>query len=577
MTELKWKMFDNNLNFGDMEISNLFVAFKISGIKTDMHVTLKTIFVNYAATSTANTTINSAYKQIISCTADENAENFIDFKLVFFDVTTSADLIKSSELKFRDKIFLNIGKIKVICLVKFVNELFLFIEPIVTFIEPVSNFTEQLTDLTGQAVNKAITKYQETQYTEESTKQITLDIEVSSPLVVIPQNSTKNNAFLVELGNLSVTNKFEQTKNNNLIDCIKLKLTDVKIKRIKVLVTNETMEYVNKEDLFKPVNVTAIVIRTITALDWSNLVKLKIKVEITNLDSCFSIVSAQLLFAILDENLNEGFVGDIGNELTTASVKPSTVSIKPVPTKIEKVQELKSDGSKDMKIIIELKEIKIKIIEFLHKSPDKSKKKECIDFSQLLINRVEFTFLKYDSVEWDAIFKMKALYLKDLRPESNLAVKEMFLPINTNEYFINLIYSNKNTNESVLDFTIDYLRINLCLPYVLKLYQMAMEAINSPNKDKKQQQTIYNTNNKNNKIESDLVSIRSTATVNINQNNNNNNKSVLRAKARINLPEIILLAEPENPNSMILFMNVRFIIDIYSETPERELNRNRKC
>ena len=172
MTELKWKMFDNNLNFGDMEISNLFVAFKISGIKTDMHVTLKTIFVNYAATSTAKTTINSAYKQIISCTADENAENFIDFKLVFFDVTTSADLIKSSELKFRDKIFLNIGKIKVICLVKFVNELFLFIEPIVTFIEPVSNFTEQLTDLTGQAVNKAITKYQETQYTEESTKQI---------------------------------------------------------------------------------------------------------------------------------------------------------------------------------------------------------------------------------------------------------------------------------------------------------------------------------------------------------------------------------------------------------------------
>ncbi len=563
MTELKWKMFDNNLNFGDMEISNLFVAFKISGIKTDMHVTLKTIFVNYAATSTANTTINPAYKQIISCTADENAENFIDFKLVFFDVTTSADLIKSSELKFRDKIFLNIGKIKVICLVKFVNELFLFIEPIVTFIEPVSNFTEQLTDLTGQAVNKAITKYQETQYTEESTKQITLDIEVSSPLVVIPQNSTKNNAFLVELGNLSVTNKFEQTKNNNLIDCIKLKLTDVKIKRIKVT-NNETMEYVNKEDLFKPVNVTAIVIRTITALDWSNLVKLKIKVEITNLDSCFSIVSAQLLFAILDENLNEGLVGDIGNELTTASVKPSTVSIKPsVPNKIEKIQELKSDGSKDMKIIIELKEIKIKIIEFLHKSPDKSKKKECIDFSQLLINRVEFTFLKHDSVEWDAIFKMKALYLKDLRPESNLAVKEMFLPINTNEYFINLIYSNKNTNESVLDFTIDYLRINLCLPYVLKLYQMAMEAINSPtNKDKKQQQTI-NTNSRNNRIESDLVSIRSTATnvtstLNINQNSNN--KSVLKAKARINLPEIILLAEPENPNSMILFMNVRFII-----------------
>ena len=60
----------------------------------------------------------------------------------------------------------------------------------------------------------------------------------------------------------------------------------------------------------------------------------------------------------------------------------------------------------------------------------------------------------------------------------------MFLPIDTNNYFIDLTYSNVTAFESVLNFNIDYLRVNLCLPYILKLYQMAMEAINSPNKQK---------------------------------------------------------------------------------------------
>ena len=64
----------------------------------------------------------------------------------------------------------------------------------------------------------------------------------------------------------------------------------------------------------------------------------------------------------------------------------------------------------------------------------------------------------------------------------------MFLPIDTNNYFIDLTYSNKTANESFLDFKIDYLRVNLCLPYILKLYQMAMEAINAPNKQQQQQQ-----------------------------------------------------------------------------------------
>jgi len=135
-----------------------------------------------------------------------------------------------------------------------------------------------------------------------------------------------------------------------------------------------------KESLISPINVTTYVKRTVTSVNASNLAKLTIIVKITNLDSCISLGSAQLLFAILDENLT------------------------------------------DMELFVELNEIRLKIIEFIVNN--QTHLKEAVDFSLLLISRIEFNFLKYNSVQWDAFFKMKALRLSDLRPESNLAVKE---------------------------------------------------------------------------------------------------------------------------------------------------------
>jgi hypothetical protein len=187
MSELKWKMFDSDLNFGLMEIKELGVAFKLSGIKTDMNVKLKTIYVVYEAEylnvgdsigemkKPKGKVLYEPYKQIISCTADQNAENFFDFKLIFYD-TSNLRVDKERKDRFKDSIQLNIGKIKLICLVKFVNELIAFIDPIITFIEPVSHLGEQISDFTGKAVNKAVNIYQETQ-TEDSTKQIMLYID----------------------------------------------------------------------------------------------------------------------------------------------------------------------------------------------------------------------------------------------------------------------------------------------------------------------------------------------------------------------------------------------------------------
>ena len=65
--------------------------------------------------------------------------------------------------------------------------------------------------------------------------------------------------------------------------------------------------------------------------------------------------------------------------------------------------------------------------------------------------------------------EIKTLILTDLRPDSNLAVKEMFVPMAKDDFFFAMTYDYDALVGSALKFTLEYIKINLCLPYVLKL------------------------------------------------------------------------------------------------------------
>ena len=434
MKELTWKMYDNELLFGNMQVKDLGVSYYLSGIKTDVMIKLKTIFINYEGISINNNNdspvhlnaknfdnsemcptngkdIREFYKQIISCTAEKNAENFFDFRLVIFDTP-------KHESQFKDSISLKIGQIKVICLVKFVNELIQFIEPI---INPIPNLTEQLKDQAIEAAHKMKNVYQETQ-TEG--RQIYLDINLSSPMLIIPKNSASLNGFLVLLGNLTVKNKFikEHTidKQTIIIDEIGLFLTDVKVKRIKYP-KNMIDQYSIIESVVEPVNLSATCRRALT--ETVTLPDLKISFFLSNLVTIVSLVSAKLLFAILDENLNEG-ISQNAQVIVRASTRKSIETVvEPVSKKqpiLNQEINVKDDAiSKrlDLELHMLMNQIVLKIV--ILKTDLLSD-----NFSDMEISQVDFNYFKYVNGEWDAYFKMKALHLNDTRPDSNLAVKE---------------------------------------------------------------------------------------------------------------------------------------------------------
>ena len=49
-------------------------------------------------------------------------------------------------------------------------------------------------------------------------------------------------------------------------------------------------------------------------------------------------------------------------------------------------------------------------------------------FSSLQVQEVFLIYDRYQNNSWNANFKMKALKLKNLRPDSSLAIKDMFTP-----------------------------------------------------------------------------------------------------------------------------------------------------
>ena len=138
----------------------------------------------------------------------------------------------------------------------------------------------------------------------------------------------------------------------------------------------------------------------------------------------------------------------------------------------------------------------------------------------------------------------------------------MFIPLSKEKYFIEVNYDVNKFQNASLDFTLSHLKINLCLPYVLKLYQIAMDAIapttNSPN-DSKSQKPAKNVN------QTENVETTPQPPPQANQ---------LKVIGKIQLPEVILFAEPEKTNSKTLIMNTELNLrfESYLGVTELEIN-----
>lgn len=209
-------------------------------------------------------------------------------------------------------------------------------------------------------------------------------------------------------------------------------------------------------------------------------------------------------------------------------------------------------------------------------------------FSELRIKEINVGYLKMENSSWYAMLKFKALELDDERPNSTLAVKQMFQPLKRDVPLIQLLYYVDSSSNAQLALLLDNLRVNLCLPYILKLYQMAMDAIsiNDPNKKAADASTsqsdhrIKNIQNNTKNIKTDFstfsearksTNVAAPVTLQDEQDIQAKKETSLIVKGKIKLPQVILFAQPEKKDSKVLVMSTALKLDFNSKAGDTEL------
>ena len=271
-----------------------------------------------------------------------------------------------------------------------------------------------------------------------------------------------------------------------------------------------------------------------------------------------STKTAKLLFAILNENLNEGIDPNKIASPTPAPAPPPAANSHDANNKsirrssIDDGRSLATRHSGDplqkssqsvLQIKVHLNRIKLIILEEALKAATSTlnltSDTKYEPFSDFGIDKITFDYDKKNTGSWNATLKITGLNLDDIRKLSNLAVKKMFVPLQRDE----LIYVNYRVDRSgnaSLKFVLDALRVNLCLPYILKLYAMVMEALSTADS----QPAPPKPKNKALKPMEESVPVAAQSTR-------------LKVEGDLNFPQIILFAEPEKGDSKVLLMSTK--------------------
>lgn len=165
----------------------------------------------------------------------------------------------------------------------------------------------------------------------------------------------------------------------------------------------------------------------------------------------------------------------------------------------------------------------------------------------------------------------------------------MFIPLSKENFFIVVNYKVDNLQNAQLDFTLSHLKINLCLPYILKLYQMLMDAIGNNNNNNEQQKQQQHPSKSNTTSKHQPVAVESTTTTVANDGlavvviapaaavtptitSTPPPTSTLVVRGKLGLPEVVLFAEPEKLNSKTLIMNTELVLSFESRAGVTELD-----
>ncbi|XP_077862759.1 intermembrane lipid transfer protein VPS13A-like [Saccoglossus kowalevskii] len=253
---------------------------------------------------------NAAYPKILSI---KDAEVF-HLNIVAHNSATVGEWY--SDMSSVDtEIELNLGRIDIVFLNKFVME-------ILDFIDHFQAAKDAVKDASASAASTAAAKVQNL---HERSARVVLDITIQAPLIIIPQNSLSLNAIIADLGVLTVSNSFSIAGENTdkyippIVDTMIVKLSSVKLGRVRM----EENRIKSEVSILEPVDIIIEIKRNLAASWYHQIPDIDIGGKIPAMKVALGQDDFTMVMATLDENLQEGQKEKPKKAPTEPTVKPT--------------------------------------------------------------------------------------------------------------------------------------------------------------------------------------------------------------------------------------------------------------
>uniref|UniRef100_A0A3B3RA21 Vacuolar protein sorting 13 homolog C n=1 Tax=Paramormyrops kingsleyae TaxID=1676925 RepID=A0A3B3RA21_9TELE len=250
------------------------------------------------------------------------------FKMLLYPNATEGDGYADTS-KVDGKVTLKLGCIQIVYLHKFLVSLLKFIDNFQTA-------KEALTAATAQAAEKAASSVRDL---AQKSFRLSMNIWLKAPVIVVPQSPTSHNAFVIDLGLITVANSFSLMEAEGFSLPAVVEKMDVKLTQLKLSRTTLKNDSPHSDiELLQPVNLELIIKRNLAASWFTKIPGVEVQgvLKSMNVGDTASLGQEDfgVLMKILVENIGEGMKGktEDGEQPRSATASAVEMGSKPPVT-----------------------------------------------------------------------------------------------------------------------------------------------------------------------------------------------------------------------------------------------------
>ncbi|KTG37053.1 hypothetical protein cypCar_00003660 [Cyprinus carpio] len=288
---------DDRSNIADIRVQGIDASVVVQAKETDVFARLRDIVV-------LNVDPKTIHKKAVSIIGEE----VFSFKMTLYPGATEGKGYTDTS-KVDGKVILRLGCIQIVYLHKFLTSLldsFSYQYPSADemFVDNFQTAKEALSAATAQAAEKAASSVRD--FAQKSFR-LAMDIRLKAPLIIIPQSSTSHNAFVVDLGLITVGNSFSLLAAEGfplpaVLETMDVKLTQLKLSRT-VLKGNAAHLDV---EILEPINLELLVKRNLAATWYNKIPGMEVNGVLMSMNMALGQEDVGVLMRILAENIGEG-------------------------------------------------------------------------------------------------------------------------------------------------------------------------------------------------------------------------------------------------------------------------------